>query len=163
MSTEHRTVKVWDWYGDGELDLMFRPEYTAAPLKITATQGSMRGSVDMKIADLSKALTEVADVKIVPADAIVIERALLSEVTVDRHGLHVDGLTVDSVTTYADARRDMLAHAALAEYLKAQSPVDEAQVEALAADILHIDVPVNNGTEWPQSWARLLVAAGWSK
>jgi len=93
-------------------------------------------------------------------DGIFIPRALLSEVTVDRHGLHVDGLTVDSVTTYADARRDMLAHAALAEHIKAHPPIDEAQVEALADAIREEE---KKGPAFTTDLARALVAAGWSK
>lgn len=85
-------------------------------------------------ADFLAAVETELGVRIVAADAIVLDRAELPEVMADRHGLHVDGLTVDSATTHYDAIREMRAYAAVFEYLDAHPPtppVDEADVETL--------------------------------
>ena len=93
---------------------------------VTAYDGIFRASVSVKPADFLAAVAAECGV-------IVIPRADLPPVIEDRHGLHVDGLTVDGATTADDAMRDVFTHLAIVEYRKAHPPIDEAQVEALSA------------------------------
>jgi len=112
-------------------------------------------------ADIIKAVEAECDVRLVPSDAIVILRDELPEVT--EHvpcgpcvEIPVRGhLKADRATAWAEAR----ASVALALYLDAHPPVDEAQVEALTgllidADMDHPDGPV------PSLVARRLYLAG---
>lgn len=76
--------------------------------------------------------------KVVPRDAIVVKRARLPEVTVDPSGgYRVEGEYFGSGALNADraalAWTYALRAVALAEHLRANPPVDEAQVYALSA------------------------------
>ena len=97
--------------------------------------------------------------KVVPADAIVIERGEVPEVKGEPGDLYVAGFSFH-MHSADDAHEEAVRWLAVAEHLRANPPVDEEQAERLAALILEVDVPVNNGPEWPTSWARDLVRRG---
>jgi len=98
--------------------------------------------------------------KTVPADAIVILREELPEVTprADRNVM-CDGIEFStSHTVIADDYREIGARAlAVAEYLDAHPPVDEAQVKALAEVIDASDI---TEFETCTDYARRLYLAG---
>lgn len=74
--------------------------------------------------------------KVVPADAIVIERSELPEVREHGGGLTTDPGPHGVTTNYMDAERlrhEALRYVALAEHLREHPPVDEAQVAALTS------------------------------
>lgn len=72
------------------------------------------------------------EVQVVSADAIVIRRDELPEVTVGPYGQYkVPGHEFEPDTTPEEADAYARAAAALAVYLRAHPPVDEAQVKAL--------------------------------
>jgi len=103
--------------------------------------------------------------QVVPADAIVIERSALPEVRDDQNFPYVVapdlcvGPILDEGETVEGLRAYGLACLALAEYGAAHPPVDEAQVEAMTADLEMTD-PVSD-TYGAQ--ARSLIARGWHK
>lgn len=94
---------------------------------------------------------------------IVVDRAEWPEVTGDCvNGYKVRRLRVSgqAYRNGDDARENARNILALAEYLDAHPPVDEAQVEALTADICAIEA---NGQQFASTIARRLVEQGWSK
>ncbi|SFK32297.1 hypothetical protein [Cellulomonas sp. KH9] len=80
------------------------------------------GLVNPTVADLLRAVAEAFDVKVVPADAIVIEAV---EVEAASLGLITNSLTAEK------ARELAVRYLALAEYLRANPPVDRAAVASL--------------------------------
>lgn len=112
--------------------------------------------------------------KVVPADALVIERWELPAVTDQGGGTwRFDtgaSLSTWIIKTADDARTEALELLALAEHLDAHPPVDEAQVEALAEALWSAG---SNSTAWADIsiatqalWiarARRLVELGWTK
>jgi len=109
--------------------------------------------------------------RLIPADAIVIERSELPEVTADpeRSSALVVGGRPGYVHGY-DHMPEALRRLALVEYAEARPPIDEAQVEALATDIRgHLGVTPETTAAGHQrvghsdDLARALVAAGWKK
>jgi len=119
-------------------------------------------------ADFLAAVATECNVRIVPADAIVIERGELPEVVIDDEGTYVrmaSGVPVYLPSaigghTAADVRVHALARLALAAYLDAnppKPPVDEAQVAALAAVIDASDIA---DFETNANYARRLYLAG---
>lgn len=99
--------------------------------------------------------------KVVPADAIVIERGDLPEVFADKSVVAgpVAGAPYDNPDLLT---RKALGYLALAEYLRANPPVDEAQVEALTQIVSEIGGPSLGGGSTPHAdtFARRLVARG---
>lgn len=105
----------------------------------------------------------LASHKVVPADAIVIERSELPEV---RPGYGAGTLSagpignVDMDVALAETlRAHALGYLALAEHLAAHPPVDEAQVEAMAAEIHAVHPSPTLGDDI----ARHLIRNGWTK
>lgn len=111
--------------------------------------------------------------RVVPADAIVIERDELPEVVASSSGALADvgGMSTVILPSVEEHRVVALRHLALAEHLAAHPPVDEAQVEALAR-MLRDHAPSKRGgatwdyasdqTEWLNT-ARELIRAGWHR
>ena len=106
--------------------------------------------------------------KVVPADAIVIERESLPEVTVSTLAAQATGNATLFVSEHGDSadiaerlRSDALAILALSEYRREHPPVDEAEVEALG-QILSEEDEGRRGHD-DASWAdiaRRLLATG---
>lgn len=105
--------------------------------------------------------------KVVPADAIVIERGDLPEVTVERTSSGVPYYRLpgdygfggtEKPEWYEEHARNYLA---LAEHLRTNPPVDEAQVEALAA-LIRAKYDESTASRYPteDALARHLVARG---
>jgi len=126
-------------------------------------------------ADFLAGVETECGVRIVPADAIVIERADVPKVLVSTEGVpSIPGVTPEIKTQSAEKARYLAAcWLALAEYLAAHPPtppVNEADVEALAVDLFAARWP---GMDWnlradPQqqdyrTMARTLIADGWGK
>ena len=121
-------------------------------IEIQARDGGRFASGLVDRAEFFAAVAAECNVRIVPADAIVIERGELPEVTVDGNssllgtgrglgnipGEHRVSVST-STATAAGVRREGLAYLALAEYLDANPPVDEAQVIALAHLLVAFD------------------------
>lgn len=108
---------------------------------------------------------EHGPLKVVPADAIVIERGDLPEVVVDgaeRQLVHAGHVERHRTTDPADVRANGLMILALAEHLAAHPPVDEAQVSALAEVVAAIGGPPLGGGTTPlaEDFARRLVERG---
>jgi len=110
-------------------------------------------------ADFLAAVAKECGVVIVPADAVVIERGELPEVTlgnggawnVGTHSLRTDWTTDTPTKVRAAAVRWL----ALAEHLDTHPPIDEAQVSALTDALEAAGVMVN-----PAERARRLYLAG---
>lgn len=106
-----------------------------------------------------------AATKTVPADAIVIERGELPVVTDDGAHYVTTSASWPKAMAHKHAaaiRADGLANLALAEYLDAHPPVDEAQVAALTA-VVEADFMDPARAEGRDSWesmARRLYLAG---
>lgn len=104
------------------------------------------------------------DYKVVPTDAIVIERGELPEVRRIHREIAVAGvyrtLEEEFYTLTAERAREVgLNLLALAEYLAAHPPVDEEQVQALAEVLAGHGFP-----SLPQhDAARRAIADGWTK
>lgn len=99
-------------------------------------------------------------VKVVPADAIVIDPADLPKVlrwTVGDRPWFVGEVNIPHDISAEEAWRVALAHLALARRLAAHPPADEAQVEALAEALSHLDL---SGDVGPKTLARRLVERG---
>jgi len=115
-------------------------------------------------ADFLAAVETELGVRIVPADAIVIDRAELPEVT-DWDGVP-GGIGVGYhhySPTYSEkfARDAVLEYLAIAEYLAAHPPVDEAQVEALVDLLLvALNEPASTVQNRPREIAEMLIATG---
>ena len=134
---------------------------------LTNTDGQYPEGRTIPRADLLAAVATECEV-------IVIDRADLPEVTADgcsrleayntHEGVNFGPPTViERGRVVAGALRGQaLARLALAEHLDAHPPVDEAQVEALAAVMRKA---VSDGAKWVDcnALARVLVAEGWSK
>lgn len=106
--------------------------------------------------------------KVVPADAIVIEPGEIPGVRVGIVGELISdcAFTRSATADPALIRREALALLAISEHLAAHPPIDEAQVEALAADLSNTDKVDKFG--WfsfgvAQDYARRLVEQGWTK
>jgi hypothetical protein len=100
--------------------------------------------------------------KVVPTDAIVIERGDLPPVTTSRVAQGwVNAGPYDGNPRGGDIhyRPWALAYLALDEYLAAHPPVDEARVRALASDLaLAMGIPNDS-----DAVARVLVGQGWTR
>lgn len=113
--------------------------------------------------------SKTGEFKVVPVDAIVIERSDLPPVAAGRKV--VSGPFDRSIHDSAESVRRQARHLlAIAEYLDAHPPVDEAQVEALAEDMIMAgaSAPVSEGDSEAFSRAmddiaRRLVEQGWAK
>lgn len=124
------------------------------------TRGSLR------IEDVDAAFREELGLRIVPADAIVIERSDVDAVAVGGSiaTLTAGTLTVDTDGLSADdARAAAIEWLAIAEHLDAHPPVDEAKVEALAeivkSEVLTRPKETGEFADW-QTIARRLLATG---
>lgn len=97
-------------------------------------------------------------------DVIVIDRATLPEVIVDgdmRQLVHAGYVERHNTASPVEEREAALMHLALAEYLDAHPPVDEAQVEALAGLLVqHFSGRVYDANETAAKAARTLVSRG---
>lgn len=101
-----------------------------------------RLTVTVDLGEIAGDWSDLPDrVQVVPADAIVIPREDLPEVVPDGTVEGIDGEPVARFRAGGwqgfagdgkSSRASALAHLALAEYLDAHPPVDEAKVEALA-------------------------------
>ena len=118
-------------------------------------------------ADFLAAVATECNVRIVPADAIVIERGELPEVeyvgTADGLGGRMARFSAGGFTGYADDRTDghravARAHLALAEYIDANPPVDEVMVDTLAAALMSVS-PASS-SDFTSKAARRLYLAG---
>ena len=85
-------------------------------------------------ADFLAAVATECNVRIVPADAIVIEQGELPEVMVDGKWATVGSETY-VFTGAAEHRAYAAQHFAIADYIDAHPPVDEAMVDALADEV----------------------------
>lgn len=96
----------------------------------------------------------ITECKVVPANAIVIERSELPEVRPDSFDvLTVDGERLNPRIGNAAHRQIALRFLAVSEYLREHPPVDEAQVNALTkalidAEMDHPDGPVPAVVAW---------------
>jgi len=92
-------------------------------------------------ADFLAAVATECNVRIVPADAIVIERGELPETRVGTYGEAIcQGWTRAGHANTETVRSEARALLAIAEHLDAHPPIDEAQVKALARLIAdHVD------------------------
>lgn len=103
--------------------------------------------------------------KLVPADAIVIERGDLPEVKAVGGSVRAGSLTFAADKDPAQVRNWALDYLAAAEHLAAHPPVDEARVEALAAEMADAGAnPTSSVTANLEllSIARRLVEQGWT-
>ncbi len=100
--------------------------------------------------------------KVVPDDAVVIERGDLPSVLADweRDLLAGPGAVSGPRRTYDEIWREVLSLVAEAEYVRTHPPVDEAQVAAMDADLDQIIGDVGHNS--PELAARL-IAQGWTK
>lgn len=96
-------------------------------------------------------------VRLVPADAIVIERSELPEVTVDRMSIMVSGVRHSLKMTSAEIRSAALDFLAVAEWRDVHPPVDEEMVATLTAVLIAAEDP-NFQTDL--AYARRLYLAG---
>jgi len=145
MSTEIKSALDDD--SDTTIELGMLEGYIPNPRAfLRVRDDSKRGLINVTRADFLAAVATECNVRIVPADAIVIERGELPEVV--KHGVKeiaAGGIyrTIDKeLSTYTAryAREVGLNLLALADYLDAHPPVDEAQVKALARLIAdHVD------------------------
>ena len=107
--------------------------------------------------DFLAAVATECNVRIVPADAIVIERGELPDVdlTWDKRAVMVDGIEYPiGASSSAEEYREIAGRAlALADYLDAHPPVDEAQVEALTTSLVDAS---EYGVSWPDGEARVM-------
>jgi len=91
-------------------------------------------SIHVPRADLVNAVEAECDVRLAPADAVVILRGELPEVTsTPPAALVVEGIYYPAGGV--NYRRQARHHLAMAEYLDAHPPVDEAMVEAIASEV----------------------------
>lgn len=91
---------------------------------------------------------------------IIIDRDDLPEVT-EQNGQHYAGGAHRSFGDAAQYRQYALGALAIAEYLDANPPVDEADVEALARDLAVAAGYESDAVD--RNIARRLVAAGWKR
>ena len=112
---------------------------------------------------LIRALHQEVGLRVVPADAIVIERGeikAVGPVDVGRYGLRAGSLTVAHDVTAAEAWASAMEHLAIYLCLRDRPPVDEREVEALAEIIRREDTERQNAGD-QASWAdiarRLLI------
>lgn len=113
-------------------------------------------STTVRLSDLATALAAHFPIKVVPVDAIVIERSELPSVHACDDGpdrVHIGGhdkeTWIDEQDTPQAIRAVALRNLALAEYLEAHPLVDEAQVEALAELLWeHAGNPSGPGDRW---------------
>ena len=96
-------------------------------------------------------------VRLVPTDAIVIERSELPEVTVDRSWIVVSGLRHPAEVENDTLRGIALRYLAIGEWRAAHPPVDEAQVRKIF-NIL--EALFFNESETVSAYARRLYLAG---
>lgn len=83
--------------------------------------------------------------KVVPADAIVIERGDLPEVEVHLvDEFYVDGFVFSRNKDVSTLRDELLVRLALIEYLTEHPPIDEAQVKAMAP-LVHAALEASGG------------------
>lgn len=95
--------------------------------------------------------------KVVPADAIVIERGDLPEVTSAGSYLTVDGVVYGTFKDAAEAELISRRWLALTEYLRTHPPVDEAEVQRLRDMLLDADESLT-GTQVENTAHRLYIA-----
>lgn len=100
--------------------------------------------IDLNRAEFLAAVASELNVRIVPADAIVVERSELPGVDADGYADGI-GWGAKDRTKYpsdyaAKARRSGLAFLAVAEYLDANPPVDDAQVAVVMDTIRAADI-----------------------
>lgn len=104
--------------------------------------------------------------KVVPADAIVIERSDLPEVEEYPVGdFYVSGFVFPRNKDVSALRDEVLVRLALIEYLTAHPPVDEEQIEAAMP---YIEDLIESAGGCRDGWdvraiARRLVEQGWTK
>lgn len=142
-------------------------------LELNDPIGRAMRNINVDRADFLAAVASELNVRIVPADAIVVERSELPAVFVRSHGYYMAGrhdlgrmgdLDIEQPgKSAADLTREYAAAVlALAEYLAAHPPVDEAQVTALAAVYRQEETERQNAGD-EASWediARSLYARG---
>ena len=108
-------------------------------------------------ADFLAAVETELGVRIVPADAIVIDRSEVHPVETSKYkDVHTCDGYAYGYNREKTARRQALSLLAYDEYMDAHLRVDEAQVEALEAALVVAQTH-------PGSIARMLVADGWTK
>ena len=127
MST---TIKDVSHYGYGDTLTVWAYEPDRGEVEIQVLDHSKRGSAVVSRADFLAAVEAELGVRIVPADAIVIDRADLPKLLVDTSHRVTTGSTMTQ--SAEKAWWFVREYAALAEYLDAHPPVDEEQVKALA-------------------------------
>ena len=116
--------------------------------------------VNPHVADLLRAVSEAFDVKVVPDDAIVIEAKRVPAVLHRPDGMYEVGEVVfDGSATAGHYERRAMEHLAIAEHLRANPPVDEAEVQRLTKVLCDVEMDHPDGPV-PHVIARRLYLAG---
>lgn len=122
-------------------------------VEVTATlDGAERGTTVPRADFLAAVEAELG--------VIVIDRAELPEVAADGDGLRAGNVKAVGWQTADDARHDALGLLAISEHLRANPPIDEAQVEAMAAVVGALPATLFDPTTSAPEVARRLIATG---
>ncbi len=147
----------------GEEPIVIRRGRVRGDLVVIERMGGWKHNIPIDA--LIRALHQEVGLRVVPANAIVIEQGeikAVGPVDVGRYDLRAGSLIVSPDVTAAEMWASVLEHLAMYLYLRDHPPVDEREVEALAEIVRREETERQNAGD-RASWAdiaRRLLATG---